>query len=75
MRRTAPEIKPKDAMLTSEVSIMLIRGASGTSKASVAHVMEESVLQTAVAVMVNNAVPTRKWSSPEATSVTISAPT
>jgi adenylylsulfate kinase-like enzyme len=75
MRRTTPEIKPKDAMPTSKASIMLIKGVSATSKASVAHVMEESLLQTMVAVMVDNAVPTRKWSILEATSVTISAPT
>jgi hypothetical protein len=32
------------------------------------------MLQTTVAVVVDNAVPTRKWSSLEATSMTISAP-
>jgi hypothetical protein len=33
--------------------------------------MEESVLQTAVAAMVDNAALTRKWSSLEVTSMTI----
>jgi hypothetical protein len=42
------------------------------SKASVVHVMEESVSQTMVVVVVDNAVPTRKWSSLEVTSMTIS---
>jgi hypothetical protein len=37
--------------------------------------MEESVSQTTVAVVVDNAVPNRKWSNLEAISVTISAPT
>jgi hypothetical protein len=36
--------------------------------------MEGSVLQIAVVVVVDNAVPTRKWSSLEVTSMTISAP-
>jgi hypothetical protein len=36
--------------------------------------MEGSVLQIVVAAMVDNAVPTRKWSSLEVTSVTTSAP-
>jgi hypothetical protein len=36
--------------------------------------MEESVLQTAMLAMVDNVVPTRKWSSLEVTSMTISAP-
>jgi hypothetical protein len=36
--------------------------------------MEERVLQTVVAVMVDNTVLTREWSSLEVTSVTISAP-
>jgi hypothetical protein len=75
MRRTIPEIKAEEAMLTSEASMMLIKGANTTNKASVAHVMEASVLQTAMAVMVDNVVLNRKWSSPETTSVTILAPT
>jgi hypothetical protein len=72
---TAPEIKVEDAMPTSEASMMLIKGANTTSKAGVAHAMEVSVLQTIVVVVVDNAVLTRKWSSLEATSVTILAPT
>jgi hypothetical protein len=75
MRSTVPEIKAEDAMLTSEASMTPIKGANVTNKAGVAHVMEESVLQTAVAVVVDNKVLTRKWSSLEATSVTISVPT
>jgi hypothetical protein len=30
------------------------------------YIMEESMLQTAVVVVVDNAIPTRKWSSLEA---------
>jgi hypothetical protein len=75
MRRTIPKIKAKDTMPTSEASKMLIKGADATSKVGVAHVMEASVLQTMTAVVVDNAVPTRKWSSLEATFVTTSAPT
>jgi hypothetical protein len=75
MRSTVPEIKAEDAMPTSEASMTPIKGANVTNKAAVAHVMEESVLQTAVAVVVDNKVLTRKWSSLEATSVTISVPT
>jgi hypothetical protein len=75
MRRTIPEIKAKDAMPTSEASMTPIKGANVTNKAGVAHITEESVLQTMVAVVVDNVVPTKKWSSLEATSVTISAPT
>jgi hypothetical protein len=75
MGRTIPEIKVKDVMLTSEASIMLIKGPNANNKAGVAHVMEASMLQTMVAVVVDNAVPTRKCSSLEVTSVTISAPT
>jgi hypothetical protein len=75
MRRTIPEIKVEDAMSTSEASMTLIKGANITNMAGVAHVMEESVLQTMVAVMVDNAVPTRKWSNLEATFVIISVPT
>jgi hypothetical protein len=71
MRRTIPEIKEEGAMLTS---MMSIKGASVISKAGAAHVMEGSVSQIMVAVVVDNAVPTRKWSSQEVTSVTISAP-
>jgi hypothetical protein len=74
MRRTVPEIKAEGTMPTSEASMTPIKGANVISKAGVAHVMEESVLQTAVAVVVDNAVMTRKWSSLEVTSVTISAP-
>jgi hypothetical protein len=75
MRRTIPEIKAEDAMLSTEASMTPIKGANVTNKAGVAHVMEKSVLQTTMAVVVDNAVPTRKWSSLEATSVTISART
>jgi hypothetical protein len=75
MRPTIPEIKVEDAMLTSEASTTPIKGPNVTNKAGVVHVMKESVLQTAVAVMVDNAVLTKKWSSLEATSMTISAPT
>jgi hypothetical protein len=74
MRRTVPEIKAEDAMPTNEASMMLIKGADTTSKVSMAHVMEASVLQIMVAVVVDNAVPTRKWSSLEATSMTTLAP-
>jgi hypothetical protein len=75
MRRTVPEIKAEDAMPTSEACMTLIKGASVTNKAGVVHIMEESMLQTAVVVVVDNAMSTRKWSSLEVTSVTISAPT
>jgi hypothetical protein len=75
MRRTVPEIKAKGAMPTSEASMTPIKEANVIDKAGMAHVMEESMLQTAVAVVVDNAVLTRKWSSMEVTSVTISAPT
>jgi hypothetical protein len=71
MRRTIPEIKAKGAMPTSMTPI---KGVNVISKAGAAHVMEGSMLQIAVAIVVNNAVPTRKWSSLEVTSVTISAP-
>jgi hypothetical protein len=74
MRRTIPEIKAEDAMPTSEASMMLIKGADTTSKVGMAHVMEASVLQIVVAVVVDNVVPTRKWSSLEATSMTTLAP-
>jgi hypothetical protein len=74
MRPTIPEIKAEDAMPTSEASMTPIKGANITNKAGVAHVMEESMLQTVVAIVVDNAAPTRKWSL-EATSVIISAPT
>jgi hypothetical protein len=70
MRRTVPETKAEDAMPTSQPSTTLIKGANVTNKASVAH-----VLQTMVAVMVDNTVPTRKWSSLEVTSMIISVPT
>jgi hypothetical protein len=52
MRRTVPEIKAEDAMPTSEASMMPIKGANVTNRAGVVHVMEESVLQTVVAVVV-----------------------
>jgi hypothetical protein len=74
MRRTVPEIKAEDAMPTSEVNMMLIKGANATSKADLAHVREASVLQTVAVIVVDNAVLTRKWSSLEATSVSTSAP-
>jgi hypothetical protein len=57
-------------MLTSEVSTMPIKGANVTNKVGVAH-----VLQTTVAIVVDNVVLTRKWSSLEVTSVIILAPT
>jgi hypothetical protein len=75
MRHTIPEIKAKGAMLTSEAGMTPIKGANIISKAGVTHVMEERVLQIVVAAMVDNTVPTRKWSSLEVTSVTISVPT
>jgi hypothetical protein len=61
-------------MSTSEVGMMPIKGVNVISKAGMARVMEKSVLQTMVVAMVDNVVPTRKWSSLEVTSVTISAP-
>jgi predicted ABC-type ATPase len=73
MRRTTPEIKVEDAMPTSEASMMLINGVNPTSKAGVAHIMEASMLQTMVVVVVDNMVLTRKLNSLEATSMTISA--
>jgi hypothetical protein len=60
MRRTVPEIKAEGAMPTSEASMTLIKEANVINKAVMAHVMEESVLQTVVAVVVDNAVLTRK---------------
>jgi hypothetical protein len=75
MRHTVPEIKAEGAMPTSEASMTSIKGVNVTSKVRVAHVMEESVLQIAVAIVVDNAVLTRKWSSLEVTSMTISVPT
>jgi hypothetical protein len=74
MRHTIPKIKAKGAMSTSEVGMMPIKGANVISKASMVRVMEKSVLQTMVVAMVDNTVQTRKWSSLEVTSVTISAP-
>jgi hypothetical protein len=71
MRHTVLEIKAEGAMSTSMTSI---KGANVISKAGTVHVMEASVLQTVVAAVVDNAVPTRKWSSLEVTSETISAP-
>jgi hypothetical protein len=75
MRLTIPEIKAEDAMPTSEASMTPIKGANVIDKAGVAHVMEASMLQTTMAVVVDNMMPTRKWISLEATSVTISVPT
>jgi hypothetical protein len=72
MRCTVLEIKAKGAMPTSEASMTPIKGANVISKADVAHVMEESVLQTAVVAVVDNAALTRKWSSLEVTSMNIS---
>jgi hypothetical protein len=74
MRCIIPEIKVEGAMPTIKASMTPIKGANVTSKASVANVMEESVLQTMGAVVVDNAVSTRKWSSLEVTSMIISAP-
>jgi hypothetical protein len=73
MRCTVPEIKAEGALPTGEASMTPIKGANVISKAGAAHVMEESVLQTTVVAMVDNVVPTKKWSSQEVTSVTISA--
>jgi hypothetical protein len=75
MRRTVPEIKVEDAMPTNETSMTPIKGVNVTNKVGVVHVMEVCVSQTAVVVVVDNTVPTRKCSSPKATSVTISVPT
>jgi hypothetical protein len=74
MRHTVLEIKAEGAMPTSEASMTLIKGANVINKAGAAHVMEESVLQIAMAAVVYNVVPTKKWSSLEVTSMTISAP-
>jgi hypothetical protein len=71
MRRTVPEIKVEGMMPTRMTPI---KGANIISKAGTAHVMEGSVLQTTVLAVVDNAVLTRKWSSLEVTSVTISTP-
>jgi hypothetical protein len=71
MRHTIPEIKAEGVMLTS---MTLIKGVNVSNKAGAVHIMEGSVLQIAVAAMVDNVVPTRKWSSLEVTSVTISSP-
>jgi hypothetical protein len=65
MRHTVLEIKVEGTMPTS---MMSIKGANVISKAGTTHVMEGSVLQTMVAAVVDNAVPTRKWSSLEVTS-------
>jgi hypothetical protein len=70
MRRTIPKINAEDVTPTSEANIMLTKGVDATNKAGVVHVMEASVLQTVTVVVVDNEVPTRKWSSLEATSVT-----
>jgi hypothetical protein len=74
MRCTVPKIKA-EAMLASEASMTSIKGANVTNKAGMAHVKEESILQTVVAVVVDNAVPTWKWSNLEVTFMTISAST
>jgi hypothetical protein len=74
-RRTVLEIKADDVMLTSEVNMMLIKRVDTTSKADMAHVREAFELQTMVPIVEDNVVPTRKWSSLEATSVITSAPT
>jgi hypothetical protein len=71
MRRTIPEIKTKGAMPTNMTPI---KGANIISKVGAVHVMEGSVLQITVATVVDNAVPTRKWSSLEVTFVIISVP-
>jgi hypothetical protein len=60
MRRTIPEIKVEGAMPTSKASMTPIKGANVTNKVGVDHVMEDSVLQTVVVVMVDNVGPTRK---------------
>jgi hypothetical protein len=75
MRHTVPKIKAEDAMLTSEASMTPIKGANITNKVGVAHILEESVLQTTMVVVADNAVLTRKWSSLKVTSMTISVPT
>jgi hypothetical protein len=71
MRCTIPENKLEGTMPTSMTPI---KGENVISKAGATHVMEVSLLQTAVAAMIDNTVPTRKWSNLEVTSVTISAP-
>jgi hypothetical protein len=71
MRCTIPKIKAEGAMPTSMTSI---KGASVISKAGAVHVIEGSVSQIAVAAILDNVVSTRKWSSLEVTSVTISVP-
>jgi hypothetical protein len=71
MRHTIPEIKAEGVMLTS---MTLIKGVNVSNKAGAVHIMEGSTLQITMAAMVDNMVPTRKWSSLEVTSVTISAP-
>jgi hypothetical protein len=60
MRHIVPEIKAKGAMPTSEASMTLTKGANIISKVGVEHVMGESVLQTAVVVMVDNVASTKK---------------
>jgi hypothetical protein len=72
MRCTVHKIKAEDAILTSEASMTPIKGANITSKVGMAHVMDESMLQTTMAVMVDNAVATKKWSSLDVTSMIIS---
>jgi hypothetical protein len=71
MRHTILEIKAEGVMLTS---MTLIKGVNVSNKAGAVHIMEGSTLQITMAAMVDNVVPTRKWSSLEVTSVTISAP-
>jgi hypothetical protein len=60
MRCIVPEIKAEGAMPTGEASMTPIKGVNVISKAGREHVMEESVLQTVVVVVVDNVVPTRK---------------
>jgi hypothetical protein len=74
MRRTVLEIKEEGMMPTSEANMTTIKGVNVISKAGVMHVMEGACCKTAVAAMDDNVVPTRNWSSPEVTSMTISAP-
>jgi hypothetical protein len=71
MRHIVPEIKAEGAMPTNMTSIKRV---NAISKVGAAHVMEGSVLQTAVAAVVDNVVSTRKWSNLEVTSTTISVP-
>jgi hypothetical protein len=60
MRRIIPKIKVEGAMPTSKTSMTSIKGANVINKVGVEHVKEESALQNAVVVVVDNTVPTRK---------------